>query len=162
MSLRIYQIPSAIRMCFDEAFVDEDGVFHFDEATYSEVCESAEAKIANCGRYIREQENTIEAMKAAAKDILDRAKAEEKKLQRLKEMTLVAIEAIGKPVSEADIRVSTRKSEAVEVDESILGKEWMTATITFKPNKTALKHALKNNEQVEGARLVTNLNLAIK
>ena len=162
MSLKIYQIPSAVRMCFDEAYLDEDGVFHFDEATYSEVCESAEAKIANCGRYIREQENTIEAMKAAAKDILDRAKAEEKKLQRLKEMTLAAIEAIGKPVTEADIRVATRKSQKVEVDESILHSAWYTEKVERKPNLRALTEALKQNVEIKGARLVTNLNLSIK
>ena len=162
MSLKIYQIPSAIRMCFDEAYVDDDGVFHFDEATYSEVCESAEAKIANCGRYIREQENTIEAMKAAAKDILERAKAEEKKLQRLKEMTLVAIEAIGKPVNEADIRVATRKSQKVEVDESVLHSDWYVVKVERKPNLRALTEALKQNVEIKGARLVTNLNLSIK
>lgn len=162
MSLRIYQIPFALRACFDEAFVDDDGVFHFDEATFNEVAANAEAKIANCGRYIREQENTIEAMKAAAKDILERAKAEEKKLDRLKSMTLEALQALGRPVNDPDIRVSTRKSEAVEVDEDLLSRELFFETVTYKPNKTALKHALKNNEPIEGARLVTNYNLAIK
>lgn len=162
MSLKIYQIPSAIRMCFDEAYVDKDGVFHFDEATYSEVCESAEAKIANCGRYIREQENTIEAMKAAANDILERAKTEEKKLQRLKDMTLAAIEAVGKPVSEADIRVGTRKSTKVEVDTEILHKAWYRETVKIEPNLQALKDALRQGVEIKGARLVTNLNLRIE
>ena len=74
--MKIYQIPAAIRMCFDEAYVDDDGVYHFDEQTFNEVSETAEAKIANCGRYIREQESTIEAMKAAANEIWERAKAE--------------------------------------------------------------------------------------
>lgn len=160
--MKIYQIPAAIRMCFDEAFVDEDGVYHFDEQTFNEVSESAEAKIANCGRYIRETESRIVAMRAAAKDILDRAKTEEKKLDRLKEMTISAIEALGRPVDDADIRVTTRKSEAVEVNEEILGREWFFETVSYKPNKTALKHALKNNEPIEGARLVTNLSLQIK
>lgn len=160
--MKIYQIPAAIRMCFDEAFIDEDGVYHFDEQTFNEVSESAEAKIANCGRYIRETESRIVAMRAAAKDILDRAKTEEKKIERLKEMTISAIEALGRPVDDADIRVTTRKSESVEVDEAVLSRDWFVCKETWAPNKTALKHALKNNEPVEGARLVTNLSLQIK
>lgn len=161
--MKIYQIPVAIRMVFDEAFVDEEtGELIFDAQTFAEVCESAEAKIANTARYIRECEAEIEAMKQAAKDIADRAKAKQNKLEWLKRTTVASLDALGRPVEEADIRVSTRKSESVEVDESVLGKEWMVCKETWAPNKTALKHALKNGEPVEGARLVTNYNLAIK
>ena len=101
-------------------------------------------------------------MKQAAKDIADRAKAKQAKLEWLKRTTIASIQALGKPVDEADIRVSTRKSEAVEVDEEILSREWFFETVTYKPNKTALKHALKNGEPVEGASLVTNYSLSIK
>lgn len=161
--MKIYQIAPALRLIFEEAYVDEEtGELIFDAATFAEVCESAEAKIANTARYIRECEAEIEAMKQAAKDIAERAKAKANKLEWLKRTTLASLEALGRPVDEADIRVSTRKSEAVEVDESILGKEWMTETVTYKPNKTLLKHALKNGEPVEGAVLVTHYNLSIK
>ena len=161
--MKIYQIAPALRLIFEEAYVDEEtGELIFDAQTFAEVCESAEAKIANTARYIRECEAEIEAMKQAARDIADRAKAKQNKLEWLKRTTIASLEALGRPVDEADIRVSTRKSEAVEVDESVLAREWMTETITYKPNKTALKHALKNGEPVEGARLVTNYNLAIK
>lgn len=161
--MKIYQIPSQIRQVFDNAEIDEEtGELIFDAKTFAEVCESAEAKIANCGRYIREQEHEIEAMKQASKDILERAKSKQNKIEWLKRATVASIQALGKPVEEADIRVSTRKSEAVEVDEEILGREWFFETVTYKPNKTALKHALKNGEPVEGASLVTNYSLSIK
>lgn len=161
--MKIYEIPVAIRMCFDEAFVDEEtGELIFDAAALAEVCESAEAKISNTARYIREQEHEIEAMKEAAKNILDRAKAKQNKLEWLKRMTIASIDALGKPVEEADIRVTTRKTEAVEIDEEVLSRDWFVRKETWAPNKLALKHALKNNEPVEGARLVTNLSLQIK
>ena len=161
--MKIYQIPSQIRQVFDNAEIDEEtGELIFDAETFAQVCESAEMKIANTARYIREQEHEIEAMKQASKDILDRAKAKANKLEWLKRTTIASIQALGKPVEEADIRVTTRKSEAVEVDEEILGREWFFETVTYKPNKTALKHALKNGESVEGASLVTNYNLSIK
>lgn len=161
--MKIYQIPSQIRQVFDNAEIDpETGELIFDAQTFAEVCESAEAKIANCGRYIREQEHEIEAMKQAANDILDRVKAKQKKLEWLKRATVASIHALGKPVEDVDIRVSTRKSETVEVDENVLAREWFAETVTYKPNKTALKHALKNGEPVEGASLVTNYSLSIK
>lgn len=161
--MKIYQIPSQIRQVFDNAEIDEEtGELIFDAKTFTEVCTSAEAMIANCGRYIREQEHEIEAMKQASKDILERAKAKQNKIEWLKRATVASIQALGKPVEEADIRVSTRKSEAVEVDENVLAREWFAETVTYKPNKVALKHALKNGEPVEGASLVTNYSLSIK
>ena len=161
--MKIYEIPSTLRTVFDDAYVDEEtGELIFDAEKFAEVCESAEAKIANCGRYIREQEHEIEAMKQASKDILERAKAKQKKLDWLIRSTVASLNALGRPVDEADIRVSARKSEAVEVDEAILGREWFTESVSYKPNKVALKHALKNGEPVEGACLVTNFNLSIK
>lgn len=110
--MKIYEIPSALRTVFDDAYVDEDtGELIFDAEKFAEVCESAEAKIANCGRYIREQEHEIEAMKKASQDIMERAKAKQKKLDWLIRSTVASINALGRPVDEADIRVSTRKSE---------------------------------------------------
>ena len=160
--MKIYQIAPALRLIFDEAFIDEDGVYHFDQKAFDEIAGNAREKIANCARFIREKEDGIEAMKRAENSIAERRKAEEKALVWLKQMTLSAIQELGEKVEMPDIRVSTRKSEAVEVDEGVLAKEWMTETITYKPNKTALKHALKNGEPVEGASLVTNYSLSIK
>lgn len=161
--MRIYQIPAAIRMCFDEAYVDEDGVFHFDETSYAEVCETAEAKIANTVRYIREQEHEIAAMKKAANEILERAKSEQKKLDRLEAMTISALEALGKPIKKADIRASITTSFRVEVDESILHNTWYrTKPAVKEPNLQALRDALKQGVEINGARLVAHANLSFK
>lgn len=160
--MKIYQIAPALRLIFEEAFVDEDGVYQFDQKAFDEIAGNAREKIANCARFIREKEDGIEAMKRAENSIAERRKAEEKALVWLKQMTLSAIQELGEKVEMPDIRVSTRKSEAVEIDEAVLSRDWYVCKEEWKPNKTALKHALKNNEPVEGARLVTNYNLAIK
>ena len=161
--MKIYEIPVAIRMVFDEAYVDEEtGELIFDAKTFAEVCEDAEDKIANTARYLREQEAEIEAMKQAAKDITERARAKANKLDWLKRITLASLEALGKPVEEADIRVTTRKSTKVEVDESILHSAWYVEKVERKPNLRALTDALKQGVEIKGAHLVTNLNLSIK
>jgi hypothetical protein len=52
--------------------------------------------------------------------------------------------------------LSSRKSQAVEIDdEQALDPEWLTVTTTSKPDKTAIKEALKAGRHVEGAQLLS-------
>lgn len=160
--MKIYEIAPALRMIFEEAYVDEDAVFHFDQVAFDEIAGNAREKIANCGRFIREEEDEIEAMKRAEKAIAERRKTKEKTIERLKAMTLHAVEALGEKVEMPDIRVSTRKSTKVEVDETMLHADWFVEKIERKPNLRALGEALKQGVVIEGAQLVVNHNLAIK
>ena len=50
---------------------------------------------------------------------------------------------------------STRSS-AVEIEnEALLDPEWLTLTTTSKPDKAAIKEALKAGQQIEGAQLLS-------
>jgi hypothetical protein len=50
--------------------------------------------------------------------------------------------------------LSSRKSSAVEIDdEAELAPEWLTVTTTSKPDKAAIKEALKAGQQIPGAQL---------
>jgi hypothetical protein len=52
--------------------------------------------------------------------------------------------------------VSSRKSQAVEIDdEEALDPEWLAVTTTSKPDKAAIKEALKAGRQITGAQLVS-------
>jgi hypothetical protein len=74
-------------------------------------------------------------------------------------MQLFQIDKIESPL----IKLSFRKSESVEIiNEAQLTEQFTTTKTTVTPNKVAIKTALKNGEVVEGAVLVTNLNLQIK
>jgi len=56
-----------------------------------------------------------------------------------------------------------RGSEAIEVhDISLLPIEYQTKTVTYKPDKAAIKEAIKSGNDVPGAVLVRNQNLVIK
>jgi hypothetical protein len=49
---------------------------------------------------------------------------------------------------------SSRKSQAVVIDDDeALDSEWLTVTTTSKPDKTAIKEALKAGRQITGAQL---------
>jgi hypothetical protein len=52
--------------------------------------------------------------------------------------------------------VSSRKSQAVEIDdEEALDPEWLAVTTTSKPDKAAIKEALKAGRQISGAQLIS-------
>ncbi len=52
--------------------------------------------------------------------------------------------------------LASRKSQAVEIDdEEALAPEWLAVTTTSKPDKAAIKEALKAGRQINGARLVS-------
>ena len=52
--------------------------------------------------------------------------------------------------------LTSRKSQAVEInDEDALASEWLSFTTTSKPDKAAIKEALKAGRQITGAQLVS-------
>jgi hypothetical protein len=52
--------------------------------------------------------------------------------------------------------ISSRKSSAVVIDdEEALDSEWLTVTTTSKPDKNAIKEALKAGRQISGAQLLS-------
>lgn len=98
-----------------------------------------------------------------------------KRLQELKKRNTNVVNRLENAISEAmklygiekvespTLKLSFRKSESVEiVNEAQLAAPFKTLKTTCTPNKTLIKEAIKNGEVVEGAILVTNLNLQIK
>ena len=52
--------------------------------------------------------------------------------------------------------LTSRKSQAVEIDEEAqLAPEWLTVTTTTKPDKAAIKEAIKAGQQIPGAQLLS-------
>ena len=61
------------------------------------------------------------------------------------------------------LKINFRKSESVEVtDIDLLDAGFVKTTITKAADKVAIKEAIKQGENVQGAVLVTNQNLQIK
>ncbi len=95
------------------------------------------------------------------RDTLDkRMKSAESKAKSLREWLKNALEC--KPFETAKVRVSFRKSEQTEVDESVLDRKWCREKVTYTPDKTAIKNAIKSGQTVDGARIVVNQNIQIK
>ena len=61
------------------------------------------------------------------------------------------------------LKINFRKSESVEIEDiGLLDSNFIKTTITKTADKVAIKDAIKNGENVQGAVLVTNQNLQIK
>lgn len=153
--MNLYEIDSAVTACVDE----ETGEI-IDFERLNELLMERDMKIEKVALWIKNLESDAAAIKAE-RDALDkRMKSAENRAKSLREWLKNALEC--QPFETARVRVSFRKSEQTEVDESVLDKKWCREKITYIPDKTAIKNAIKSGQNVNGARLVVNQNIQIK
>jgi len=123
-----------------------------------------QTKAINYGFVIKDSEATIEAIDNEIKRLKALKESEEKKRDRLMDaiknaMILFSVDKVESPI----LRLSFRRSEAIEiVNESQLDRSFMVEKVTYSPDKTKIKEAIKRGDEVEGAILMTNYNLQIK
>lgn len=120
-----------------------------------------ETKVENYIKVMKNIDADVEARKNEIKRLTELNKADEKKKDHLKEtlsasMALTGHERVDTPL----FKVSFRKSQAVEVDETVLPEAYKVAT--WKPDKKRLKEDLKNGLEIVGASLVERKNLSIR
>lgn len=168
MDLKIYEIPHEMQLALNALTIDEETgeIIGWDKV--EALTESATTKIANCARFIRYAEVQIDAMDKVIADIKTRKQSAQNLVDKLRVKVVQALLAMpdGKrKVEEPDIRVSTKKSESIALDdEKLLDKKFIKVEVITKqsPDKKAIKKAIKSGEEVAGARLCTNYTLQIK
>lgn len=124
--------------------------------------EELQTKSLNYVHYIKKLESDIELAKVYEEQVAQFKKRKEKLIERLKESLLVAVENFGDIETEI-FKVTTRKSESVEVvDNDQIPMHYYESKMVTTLSKTKVKEALKKGEEVPGAILKVNKNLAIK
>ena len=114
---------------------------------------------------LRKQDNYAEAIDEEIKRLQALKKYYAKKKENLSnyiKMCMIAnnIKAIETPVGKLSI---VNNAESVEIyDESLIDKKFIKTKVEETISKTDIKNAIKNGEEVQGARLVRNTRLAIK
>ena len=102
-----------------------------------------------------------EAIKLEIGRLAARKKYCEKRAERFKAAAVDALN--GEPYTSGKVAVSWRKSTiATSDDESIAPDEYMKVTVTQKPDKNAIKAAIKSGTEVSGWRLSENMNMSVK
>jgi Na+-translocating ferredoxin:NAD+ oxidoreductase RnfC subunit len=105
----------------------------------------------------------IEFLKAEEKRIKEKRQRLEKSLDRLEDYILLIHKQSGQDKSIAGtFTVNTRKSTSVIVDDDFNDERFQTIIEEKKIDKTAIKKALTNGEEVAGAYLQINENLQVR
>lgn len=162
--MNLYEIDANIQKVIEDGFVvDEDGVITFDESNLEELQEALDTKLENIALYIKDLEAEGKAFKDEEDALKKRRETREKKAEKLKAYLLGYLEKREKEKFETTrVVAKVTKGEAVEVDMDKLPEQYMTIKTELKPDKKALKEALKGGAEIEGAKLVQSRNINIK
>jgi hypothetical protein len=94
-----------------------------------------------------------------AKRLTDLARSDAGRADALEEslvFVLTQLQPAATRFSFPNHELNSRKSSAVEIDdEEGLDPQWLTATTTTKPDKAAIKEAIKAGQQIPGAQLLS-------
>lgn len=151
----LYEIDSAVMACIDE----ETGEI-LDEEKLNTLIMERNRKLEGVALWIKNLESDAAAIKTERNALDKRMKSAENRAKSLREWLKKALKY--QPFETARVRVSFRKSESTEIDESVLDKKWCRENVTYIPDKTAIKTAIKAGQTIAGARLVVNQNIQIK
>ena len=152
----LYEIDQAIMECIDF----ESGEI-LDAERLDALQMQRQDKVESVALWIKNLTADAIAYRAEKEAFAEREKAALKKIESLKNWISGALE--GQKFSTWRCSVTFRRSEAVEIeDESFLPPEMVTEKITYTPNKTAIKEAIKAGTEIAGCKLVERMNPTIK
>lgn len=163
--MTLYEIDKNIKAVIEDGFVaDEDGVITFEAGDLDNLQAQLEDKLENIALYIKNLKADITALKDEETMLKARRATKENKVQWLEQyITSYLKQNNMKNLDTPRVYASIRQSEAVVVDEvDKLPAEYVTIKTEAKPDKKAIKQALKAGIEIEGAKLVQNDNLNIK
>lgn len=120
-----------------------------------------EEKVENIACYIKNLVSDVADFKAEENSLAQRRKATERKVEFLKRLLLDNMN--GQKFSTVKCAVSFRRSEAVQVDDvTHIPAELLRVKTSVEPDKTAIKAALKDGQEVSGCKLVENVSVQVK
>lgn len=167
-SLRLYEIAAEYRGLLEIATDPESDDLDMDsfEAAITALEGDFSAKAVNIACLIREWEAESAAISAVIASQLQRAKSLDNRAKRLRDYLLGQMEISSLPtISDARVQVKLRKNPvSVQISEveAIPSLYCRIVPARYEPDKTAIKEAIKNGEEVPGASLVQTSRLEIK
>lgn len=165
MSLNLYQIENEYRV-IAQRLMDADGELTPDlEESLAINKDHLQVKSQGYAMVIKESEYEIQIIEGEIKRLLDLQDKRSILVSKLKEritdaMDLYEISEIVTPL----IKISFRKSESVEIDDLDLIPNEYKVMPEAKPraDKKAIKDAIKNGIDIQGAYIQQNKSLQIK
>ena len=176
----LYEINQQLQI-LEEYMVDPDTGEMLDEdsfnAKFDEIQMALNDKIESTMLFYKSLNSEAEAIKAEEKNLTQRRKVKEALAERLKKRIdnyithqftdddgNVDLTGLNKYKFETPrLKLSYRKSESVDVpDATKVPKEYQKVKTEITADKTAIKKAIKSGAKIDGATLVTNVNMQVK
>ena len=161
----LYELDQAVLAVLDNGLVfdEETGEILWDEDNFNQLEIERNDKLESVALYVKSLEAEAAAIKAEEKALANRRSVKEKKVARLRGYLTESMQAFGDTKLETPrVAVSFRKSQVVEVwDARELPEDYLKHPEP-KPDKTAIKAAIKAGWDVPGADLVERQNIQIK
>lgn len=118
-------------------------------------------KVENIALWIKDLNAEAAAIKNEEQNLARRRKTAERKAEWLRGYIQDALR--GEKLKTARVAISYRTAEAVEImDAEAIPEKFLTMKVEVKPDKKAIKDAIKDGENVAGVELVKRTSLQIK
>lgn len=165
--MKLYEIANdylALLQAIDEGEIPEEAI----EDTLESIEGEIEYKADNLACLLKTLEAEAAAIKAEEKALAERRRQKEKATERIKQYLSDVLQRLNiNKIETARNKITFRKSESVIVDDSFIlwAKDNRTDLLSFSDptaNKTAIKAALKEGADIEGAYIESKQNIQIK
>ena len=158
MTNTLYEISADFLAALDAMEVDPDTGELLNADQLDAISAAFDEKAEATALYIKNLTAFVGNVKAEEAALAERRKTAEKRVERLKDLL-----ASSMLVETFRTKIGFRKCTQVQIDdEGALPPDFVTTTVTTKPDKTAIKKAIQAGQAVAGAVLVENQNLQIK
>lgn len=152
----LYEIDQAIISCVDS----ETGEI-IDAEALDALLMQREDKLEAVACWIKNLQSDAHAIHEEINALAIREARCRRKAESLKQYLASALQ--GEKFSTAKCAISFLRSERVAIqDEALIPKKFLKKTITYAPDKTAIKTAIKAGKNVNGCQLIENINTQIK
>lgn len=171
----LYEISDKLDMLINEAFDIETGELYETQEELDKAIDECgldlDTKIENIGCFIKNLEADIDMLKKEEDNLKKRRKSAENKIEGLKKYLngyLTAVYPIDADRAKWKFKtprvvLGYRKSSSVEVpDIEKLDKNFIKVKTEVSADKTAIKNAIKDGQEVKGAFIKENINLNVR
>lgn len=157
--ISLYELVDGIKK-IEELADDSDSLTAYLDSVNLQIKD----KINNVIKYTRTLELTSDAISNEISRLSDLKKYYDNRGENLKKYLAYNLEKLPDEKIETDfVKLSFRKSESVIlVDESKIPNEYKKEVINIKIDKIAIKQAIKDGKEVQGAIIESKKNLQIK
>lgn len=159
--MNLYELTDSYLKVLELIENGEEGL----EDTLESINDTIELKADGYARIIRNLEANAVALKTEIDRLTNRKRSIENSIDRLKENLKNAMIATGKEKIKTDLFNITVVNNPVAVnviDEKLIPEKYFKVEIIRKLDKLSLRDAIKNGEEIQGAKLMQGKGLRIK